>query len=273
MRKFLAFLALAFFALAGSAFALEVQPWFGEVYQFHLLSSYSYSWFHSVQNARPPFHKFFQENLVYFDLDFSLSPEWSVDADLQFADTTAVPFSFRTAAVQGRYLWLDDIIGDPISLSTGASARFTSSKGLSDISCPSFANLDLEVNVALGKEFISGYTWRYRTWAYGAIGQGNRGSPWVKGIVAFEMNCRDLHKWALYTEGTNAYGRHTHINVERFYGYAKIREKLIDVGARYGYRMGVWGTLRFDYLYRVLAKSAPQNVNTVMVSWLLPFSF
>ncbi|MBI3900654.1 MAG: hypothetical protein HY324_00725, partial [Chlamydiia bacterium] len=165
----------AFFMWMGGLSALEMQPWFGEVYQFHLLSSYSYSWFHSVQNAKPSYNQFFQENLIYFDLDFSLSPVWSVDADVQFADTTAVPFNFRTAAVQGRYLWLDDIVGDPISLATGVSTRVTSSEGLKDISCPSFANVDIEVNLAFGKEFVSGYTWRYRAWGYGAVGHGNRG--------------------------------------------------------------------------------------------------
>ncbi|MDE3055528.1 MAG: hypothetical protein KGI80_02375 [Verrucomicrobiota bacterium] len=267
MKNFLIFATV----FIGRVAALDVQPWFGEVYQFYFLSSYSYSWFHSVQNAKPPYNKFFYENLLYFDLDFTLAPSWSVDADLQFADTTAVSPSFRSAALQGRYLWFDDIVGDPVSFATGISARGTSSYALSDVSCPSHGNLDIELNLSLGKEFVSGCSWRYRLWAYGAVGQANRGSPWVNAILAAEMNHRDTHKWALYACGTSAYGRETHINVEHFFGYAKIRERLIDLGVRYGYRMGVWGTFRFDYLYRVLAKSAPENVNSVAVSWLIPF--
>ena len=270
MKRWL--LAIASFLCSASGFSIESLPWFGDVFEFHFLGSYSYSWFHSVQNAKPPFHQFFQSNLLYFGLDFSPSPVWNIDTDLQFADTSKVSFNFRTAAVQVRYLWLDDIIGDPISLATGGSIRATASSSLRDVSCPSHGNVDFEVNFSLGKEFDVSDTWRYRAWIFGAVGHANRGSPWVRAIASFEMNVSDLHKWAIYASGVNGYGRHTHIDVDHFYGYARIREKAIDLGVRYGYRVGVWGTLRLDYLHRVLAKSAPQNVNTFMLSWLLPFS-
>ncbi len=257
---------------AAALSAIEVQPWFGDVFEFHFLGSYSYSWFHSVQNSLPPFHRFFQSNLLYLGLDFSPTPVWNIDADLQFVDTSAVSANFRTAAVQARYLWFDDIIGDPISFATGGSVRLTATSSLKDVSCPSHGNVDFELNFSLGKEFDVSDTWRYRLWAFGAIGHANRGAPWVRAIASFEMNVADLHKWAIYASGINGYGRHIHIDVDHFFGYAKVREKTIDLGARYGYRIGVWGTIRFDYIYRVLAKSAPQNVNTFVLSWLLPFS-
>lgn len=257
---------------AACGMTLEVQPWFGDVLEFHFLQSYSYSWFHSVQGSRPSYHKFFQSNLLYSGLEFSPTPVWDVDADLQFSDTTAVSFNFRTAALQVRYLWLDDIVGDPVSFATGGSIRVTATSSLKDVSCPSHGNVDFELNFSLGKEFDPSDIWRFRTWIFGAVGHANRGAPWVRGIAAVEMNHEDMHKWAIYAIGVNGYGRHTHINVDHFFGYAKVREKAIDLGIRYGQGMGVWGTLRVDYLRRVLAKAAPQNVNTFILSWLLPFS-
>jgi hypothetical protein len=268
MKRLVTVLSLSFTTL----FGLEMQPWFGDVYEFHLLSSYSYSWFNSVQNSSPPFHQFFQTNLAYFDLDFSPSPVWSIDADLQLAQSSAVSFTFRSAAIQARYLWLDDIVGDPVSFSTGASVRATGTSSLKDVSCPSHGNADFEIHFSLGKEFDANDTWRFRTWCFGAVGQANRGAPWVRGVVAFEMNIDDLHRWALYAEGINGYGRHTHIDVDDFFGYAKKREKVIDLTLRYGRSLGVWGTLRLGYSYRVLAKTAPERVNTVFLSYLLPFS-
>lgn len=263
-------LALLFPALCGTA--IEMQPWFGDVYEFHFLQSYSYSWFNSVQGSRPPYHQFFQSNLLYSGLEFAPSPVWDIDTDIQFADTTAVSFNFRSFALQVRYLWLDDIIGDPISFATGVSARITGTSSLKDVSCPSHGNVDFELNFSLGKEFDAKDTWRFRAWMFGAVGHANRGSPWVRGITSIEMNREDVHKWAIYAQGVNGYGRHSHIDVNHFFGYAKVREKVIDLGIRYGHGMGVWGTLRIDYLRRVLAKAAPQNVNTFIVSWLLPFS-
>lgn len=270
MRKRLGLLVAAALPLAGAA--LEVQPWFGDVYEFHLLTGYSYSWFSHVQGSQPPFDEYFHLNLGYLGLDFSPSPEWSVDFDFQVAESTKQSFNFRTMAAQGRYLWFDDIVGDPISFATGASARFTPPYALRDVSCPSHGVMDFELNFALGKEFGASLSWLWRVWFFGALGQANRGSPWVRGIASLETNVNDVHKFALWAHAVNGYGRHTHIDVDNFYGYAKVREKAIDIGFRYGVRLSVWGTLRFEYIRRVLAKAAPQNENTLMISYLLPFS-
>lgn len=254
--------------------ALEVQPWFGDVYEFHFLGSYAYSRFRSFENASPPFHSLFQSHLAYLGLDFSPSPVWSVDGDIQFADTTAQSFNFRSIAFQGRYLWADDIVGDPVSFATGASFRITAPHSLRDISCPSHAQADFEFNFSLGKEFdAASESCRFRAWCFGAVGHANRGAPWVRAIAALEANWDDLHKWALFAEGINGYGRHIHVDVDHFFGYARVRQKAIDLGLRYGYRMGVWGTIRFEYVRRLLAKSCPQRVNTFAISYLLPFSF
>lgn len=254
-------------------FSVEVQPWFGDVYQFHFLGSYAYSRFHSFSYGSPQLDDVYQSHLVYLGLDFSPSPVWSVDGDMQLADTSSSSFYFRSIALQARYLWLDDIIGDPLSLVSGGSIRVSSSTGLKDISCPSHGNVDFELNLALGKEFEASNCVLFRTWFYAAVGHANRGAPWVRGIISAETNIDDRYKWAVFAEGINGYGRHVHVNIDHFYGYARIREKAIDVGIRYGYRMDVWGTLRVEYIRRVLAKSAPKDVNTLVVSYLLPFSF
>jgi hypothetical protein len=152
------------------------------------------------------------------------------------------------------------------------SAKVTSSTSLKDISCPSYGNVDLEVDAAIGKEWDIGDDLRLRAWGYAALGHANRGSPWVRGIVSFETNIEEEHKLAFYAVGTNGYGRHTRINTDHFYGYAKIREKTVDLGIRYGYQLGVFGTLRFGYERRLLAKSCPSGVNSFLFGYLLPFS-
>ncbi|MBF8262579.1 MAG: hypothetical protein HW387_244 [Parachlamydiales bacterium] len=256
----------------GLCHSLEVQPWFGDVFEFHFLGSYVYSRFNSVQGGDPQLKSPFNSNLGYLGLEFCPTSDWSIDGDVQVADTTAVPFNFRSVALQLRYLWADDIVGNPVTFSTGANFRATSESALRDVSCPSHANVDFEMNFALGKEFDASESWRWRLWCFGALGQANRGSPWVRAMAAVETNIDDKHKWGLLAIGSNGYGRHSHVNTEHFNGYGKIRQKSIDVGIRYGYRTGVWGTLRVEYQRRVLAKACPQNVNAFIFSYLLPFS-
>lgn len=253
--------------------AIEAQPWFGDCLEFHFLGSYSYSYFDKVQKSSPPLDYTFHANDVYLGLDFSPTPEWSVDGDLQFVDTSKQNFNFRSLALQARYLWADDIIGDRASFATGGSARFTNTDSLRDISCPSHANFDFELNASIGKEIDVSDEWALRMWAFAAIGHANRGSPWIRGIVALETNYDDRHKFAGFVEGINGYGRRTTVFINDFNGYAKLRQKAIDIGIRYGYRIGVFGTLRFSYIRRVLAKSCPEDVNTFLISYLLPFSF
>ncbi len=254
------------------AFSLEVQPWFGDVYEFHLLSSYAYSRFNHVQGAIPQLTNVFQSNLVYLGLDFSFSPQWSIDGDFQLAETSAQSFNVRSLAIQARYLWLDDIVGDRVTLTTSANLRFTPTHALHDVSCPSHANMDFEVNLSLGKEFEVTQSWLFRTWGFASVGHANRGSPWVRAIAALETNLNDQHKFAFYAEGLNGYGRHSNFNPNAFDGYAKVRNKSIDLWLRYGCRIGVWGTIRLEYGRRVLAKACPAQVNTWLIGYLLPFS-
>ncbi len=251
---------------------LEMQPWFADCLEFHFLGSYAYSFFNRVENGIPQLKSTFHSNVLSLGLDFSPAPEWSIDTDLQFADTSQQSLNFRSVAAQARYLWLDDIIGDPISFATGASARFTNTDSLHDVSCPYHANFDFELNFSFGKEFDFSNAWACRFWGYGALGQANRGSPWIRGLLALETNYDDLHKFGIFADGISGYGRHSRVFIDDFDGYAKIRQKAIDVGLRYGYRFGVYGTLRFTYARRILAKSCPEEVNTFVLSYLLPFS-
>ncbi len=264
---------LYFILLPFSLFGLEVQPWFGDVYEFDFLGGYAYSRYPQVEGANPGLTSPSNDHLLFSDLEFSFSPVWSADVDIEFVETPRQSFGFRSFGMQIRYLWLDDIIGDPISLATGLSARIVSTTSLHDVSCPYHGNVDVELNVSLGKEFDNFQFWRFRVWGYGALGMSNRGSPWLRGIAAFEGNWDDQHKWGIFMVGSHGYGREQTIDVNHFFGYGRIRQKSLDLGVRYGYRFGVWGTLRVEYIRRVMAKLCPERVNTFVISYLLPFSF
>jgi len=252
---------------------LERQPWFSDVYEFHFLGGYTYSYYSKVNHAINQLTSTSNDHLLSFGLEFSPDPNWSIDGDLEFVQTPRQHFGFRSIGVQGRYLWKDDIIGDPVSFTTGFNFRFTSPRSLKDVSCPHHANADFQFNFALGKELDYFRFWRYRIWGFGEIGFANAGSPWFEGLFSLEGNYDDLHKWAAFLYGGHGYGRNSFVDINRFRGYGKIRYKFVDVGARYGYRLNVWGSLRFEYVRRVFAKAYPEHVNFFTFSYLLPFSF
>ncbi len=249
-----------------------MQPWFGNVYEFHLLSQYSFSRARQIDgltsNLKSPYHV----NLFYFDLDFTPNPEWTFDLDVQFAETTQREFNFRSFAAQGRYLWFDDLIGDPFSFSTGLSVRATPSYFLKDVSCPHHGLVDFEISASIGKEFELQSFWLWRLWAFGGMGQSNAGSPWVKAIVGLETNLYEKHKFALFLETNNGFGKYSNFSFNNFQGYGKTRYKFLDATFRYGYRIGPWGTIRVQIDQRIRSRACPK-FHSFSISYLLPFSF
>jgi hypothetical protein len=264
---------ILFLLLPFTVKAIEVQPWFGDVYEFNFLSKYAYTHFSHVDGAITPLASPSNDNLLYFDLEFPFSPQWSVDVDLQFIDTPRQSFSYSTTATQFRYLWLDDIVGDFMSLATGASVRFASERSIKDISSLIHGSVAFLANLSIGKEIDYFEYWHFRIWAYGGIGVANKGSPWINGIIGLEGNYDEKHKFGIFVDAMHGYGKNHTIDISNFNGYGVVRQKSVDIGFRYGLQLGVFGTIRAEYIRRLDAKLCPSNVNTFVASYLLPFSF
>ncbi len=272
MRKYI--LMAAFLLGNNSAYALQAQPWFSEVYEFVFFSRYSFAWYPGISHAIVQPAGTSHINLLHFDLGIAVAPQCSFDADFELSETSRQSFGFRSLALQGRYLCMDDIIGDPVSLSVGFNARYTGHSAITDVSCPYYGDVDFEANIALGREFeVRLSPWRTRLWGFGSLGQANRGSPWLRAIIGFDASYQEMHRLAMLFNAAHSFGRRRNIDINNFHGYGKYRQKFIDLSLQYGLRMGVWGMLSFEYRRRLLAKTCPENVNTLGISYLLSFSF
>ncbi len=261
-----------FLLLPLSLFGLEIEPWFCDTWEFTFTPSYTYGRFHTVQNGHPQLNKPFNENLLTFDLEVSPSPNWDLDADVEFADTTVQSMGLRSGALQARYLWLDDVMGDAVSLTTGISARGVSSRSLKDISSPYHFHTNFEVNTSIGREWAQEFDWHVRLYGFGALGMANSGYPWVRGSVMFEGNVHDSHRFGIFAESYVGFGNQEQVHTNRFNGYADIRHRNIDAGLKYTYAFEIWGQLSFAYTRRLYARSFPENVNFFTISYMLPFS-
>lgn len=260
------------FVLPTFVFSLEMQPWFGNTYEFSFLSKYAYSRFSKVNSAIPPLANTSNDHLLHFNLEYPITPSIDLDTDLEFIDTPRQSFSYRSYALQSRFLISDDLVGDAVSFDLGVNARLTSERSLHDISTPYHGNFGMEGSFALGKQFDQN-TWKFRTWGFGAVGMANKGAPWIRGCLSLEGNINETNKWALYAHAVHGYGRKTIVNINHFHGYANIREKNIDLAIKIGHRFDAWGTLSLEYRRRVYARRCPENVNTFAIMYVLPFSF
>jgi hypothetical protein len=254
-------------------FALEEKPWVGNLYECTLDAGYTYSRFTKVEGAVSQPHYPFNDSLLFFDLGATLSQSFDLQAEVEFVRTPVQHVGWRSAALQGRYQILDDISGDPVSLLVGLSSRFVSKKSLTDVSCPYAARLDFELFASVGKEWSSQGFWISRTYAFTAIGQGTNGSPWLRADLIYEHDWANRHRLVLFTNTNWGFGGRDRICLSDFDGWGHYHHQSIDLGAGYCYVFSYWGKLRLSYAYRLYAKSFPERVQSITLSYHLPFSF
>lgn len=264
--------ALLSFLGAAPLAALPVEPWLGDYYEFFFDGSYTFDYYNRVANALGGPKHSSRDHQVLLGLGFTFPQNVEAYAEIEFARTTRQEFNFRSFGLQGRYLWLDDVIGDPVSLTTGLSMRGVAHYSLKDISCPYAAEFNMELNISAGKEWSCGKFWTLHTYGFGAVGIAQRGAPWTRVLLSTEWNWEDKHRFQLFGRGDFGFGGRNFVNVNHFHGYANIHHQSIDIGATYRKVFLIWGTLSFEYARRIYAHAYPQGVNFFTVSYNLPFS-
>lgn len=258
--------------LSSPVFALETKPWLGNKYAFDFESLFVYSRFRKVEGAEKQLKGVSNDYNLFLDLGFTPYSDFDVRAEMEFAKTPRMNFNWRSVALQGRYQWLDDITGDPVSLTTGINFRGVSAHSLRDVSCPYAASANFELTLSVGKEWSTDGVWARRTYGYVNLGMANEGYPWTQQLLTYQFNWQDTHALFLYADGYAGFGGKQHINVHHFNGWGKIQHQSIDLGFAYRYKFPLWGTLTFSYAYRVFAHNFPERVNFLGVEYHLPFS-
>jgi len=253
--------------------ALQTKPWLGNPYEFDFESAFTYSRYRKVEGASKQLKSPSNDYDLFFDLGFT--PRYNIDvrAEFELAETPRQNFNWRSAALQARYQWLNDIAGDPISLTTGVNFRAVPHHSLKDVSCPYASYANYELTLSLGKEWSKEGEWTMRTYGYATVGMANHGFPWMHDIVTWQFNWQDTHALFLFTVGDFGFGHQQHVNVHRFNGWGEFLHQSIDLGLAYRYRINIWGTLTVSYAYRLFAHNFPQRVNFFTLTYHLPFSF
>lgn len=248
----------------------ELQPWYPTVGEFNLRSAYSYRYYPSVSQAAPSYHS--HDHRIDFNLGVQFWPNWEVQLETDFLHSKKLNWGTEAAGLQLRYLFLDDVAGDPISLSVGLQSIYAPTRSLSDVSVPYHGQANFELGAAIGKEIDKTYNWLFRFWGYLGVGQANRGAPWTRPLLVAEMKFHQKHVLKAFAESYLGFGHRHRVRVDHFHGYGKIAHRSIDLGLNYTYLFRIWGALSLEGAYRVYAHSFPKHVATARIQYCLPFS-
>lgn len=265
--------ALASLLATSGVCALEESPWLGNVYEFNFQSEETYSRYRWIDGALKQPSYAYNNYVTGVGASFTSAENLDLGLDLEMARTPFQLYGFRSSALGVRYLLLNDISGDPLSLTLGLNLRAVSSKSVRDVNSPYASYMNYEITTALGKEFSEEGNWTSRVQMLGSVGIANHGSVWNRAYVAFEKCFFKNQVVKLFSSGYVGYGPKKTIDISDFHGWGEVCHRSIDCGIQYRYCLNLWGEIGLSYAYRVLAISYPQNVQTAELSYTLPFSF
>jgi hypothetical protein len=255
-----------------TVFALQDSPWLGDTYEFYLHSDVVYSQYRKIDKAVEQPGYTYRNYVAREGLSFSFSSCAEIEAEVELARTPHQLFGFRSFALSGKYLLLDDIAGDPISFSLAANIRNVGVRAVADVSSPYAAYWNFEAVTAIGKEFTKIDNWTTRGYAVASVGIAHLASFWNRFEAAFEGKIGKSNVGKVFCLAYLGYGPKIAVDIDHFQGWGKISHRSIDVGLQYRYVFQTWGEVGLSYAYRLLAISYPKQEQTITLSYNLPFS-
>jgi len=266
MRKHLIWLLLCPIAL----FATEYAPWYERNLELRPKATLLYQTYNSVQSPHRP--KRHPSNDIFLDLSLSTYlMAFGVELETSFAHTRHQrQLNWDDLSLTGRYQLLDDVTGDPISLTAGATIRQVLKLARHDVSCFYHGGLEGEFHLAAGVETSCAQFWVSRLWGMLGLGIADLGSPWIRANLEWNHNCYDLYGASLYLNTLWGLGRNN-LRLKDFKGYGPIAHRSADAGIRYGHTFEFGGTLGVGIARRIYARNCPRNVNQVYICFIYPF--
>lgn len=269
-RAWLICLALCALPLKGQA--TELAPWFGNDKEFELRTSYLLQHYDQLHTNVGKQEAHSTDHFLSVSLAISPFPCLAVETELQGRTSSQRGgFDFEAVLLTGRYNWLNDVVGDSCSLSTGVTLLIPHGQSLRDRATLYHSDVDVELHLSVGREQTYGYSWASRFWALAAIGQGTSGHPWLRAQANYEYNYCDQYIFHLFTQGRLGLGSEDLDLSTPFSGYGSIAHRHLEIGVR-GTRTWLFnGTLGVELTQGLVSSQSPLYVTTAQVIYLYTF--
>jgi len=251
------------------AFALNDGPWLGNYLELETELAYRGQFYRCLALNHYDLHK--PASSHFLTGRAALTGEnWQAEIEGTFARTHEQRPAFDHLSLIGRYRFLNDMVGDCVSLTPGITFTQAFKHSVHDITSFHHGKVECELHVAVGKERPCEDFWISRWWGVFGLGVADVGSPWLRGELNLEKNCWDLYQLRLFAKTLWGLG-HRGLCPEDFDGYGPILHQSIDLGLEFKYRFEMGLTVGLGYAYRIFARNFPARVNRVCLSLEYPF--
>jgi hypothetical protein len=264
------FCIIVFLGICTTLQATEYLPWYPRNLELQLKATNQYLGYHTLDTV----HGFKKRRSNDYFLFLSLLGAYkvySIELETSLAATRHRSFSFNDIRLTGRYQWLDDVVGDPVSLNTGITLTQTFKLARHDLSCFYRGGIQLELFCAVGKEISSGQFWCSRLWGTLGFGIADIGAPWIFFRTSYDHNFWDIHMARIFLNTLWGFGPNGLHLEHHFKGWRSIHYQAIDIGTEYHYTVPCGLDISLGFAHRVYALNAPRAVNFFSLSLLYPF--
>ena len=263
------FFALFLFLRIGQGLTTEYQPWLGNIYEFEFRSSLIYQGYGCLSSGHHL--KKYSSDDVFLNVSVSNTfQDFALEIEAAEAWTRRERGGVDQLKITGRYVWQDDIAGDPLTFTTGLSFIQAFQHSLKDVSCFHHGLEEGELFLSLGKETPLENLWGSRWWGMLGIGIAERGSPWLRFYLSYEKRWWDQHEMKLFLHSLWGLG-HKRLHLRHFHGYGPLQHQSVDIGLRYTYLLDFFGSASLEYSYRIHAQNFPLYTHRVLVQLLYTF--
>lgn len=260
---------LCLIALEGNG--TERQPWVGNFLEFEWRNSLLYQSYSKIASGSHLCSHSSDDFFITTSLSNSVG-EISLELEATAAHTRRQSWGIDQLRATGRYMWMDDLLGDPFSLTIGATFTQSFVSSLKDVSSFHHGRSEAELFLSVGQDesLELTMTWASRWWGVLGMGCAERGSPWIRGDLVYEYrSCLDS-EWRFFVNTLWGLGERR-LHWHDFHGYSSIGHQSVDLGVRYTYLFEYMGNLSVDYSYRVYAYNFPAHTHQVMLRFLYLF--
>ncbi len=198
---------LLFLCAATNLLGLQSAPWLGNWLEFEGIIDQEHTQSRTIDTANGTKHKFLHQEKTIASLEFMPFVDLSAEIELDLTKTQKRSYGFDAIKGSSRYRLLNDLTGDPVSLTVGLSAALSTPKRVKDLSSSQHGVFETEASVAIGREFNLHEDSYTKLLALATSGLASSGSPWVGAEVHLGQVVHAAHRFDLFFALKRAFHR------------------------------------------------------------------
>ncbi|MBA2367618.1 MAG: hypothetical protein H0V82_01165 [Candidatus Protochlamydia sp.] len=250
--------------------SVEYEPWIGSYFEFEWRTVLRFQKFDHL--ACPNSLCKYRSNDLFLSTSLSVAvkPQFSLELEAVAASTRRQSGGIDHIRINGRYVWLDDIAGDPLTLTFGGGFIQGFNRSFKDKSSFHHGHSEVELFLSAGKECTKGMRWISRGWGMLGIGCAEKGSPWIRFNASLANQIKKNQEIEVFARTLWGLG-HKDLDPSSFNGYGSIQHQSVDIGITYRYWIEFFGSISLEYAKRVHVRNFPAEAHQLRLTLLYTF--